>query len=126
MVKKKKNWNNIKEDYIMIKQTAEHMQNALKDTTKMIEEKNGNCIFLKRMTDKLKRFNYLLSMKLFGRVITDVKEMEAERKREAEIFKKALIEELGKTEPKMREKIVRRIHRITVKALERPGEEVNG
>ncbi len=35
-------------------------------------------------------------------------------------------EELGKTEPKMREKIVRRIHRITVKALERPGEEVNG
>ena len=110
----------------MIKQTAEHMQNALKDTTKMIEEKNGNCIFLKRMTDKLKRFNYLLSMKLFGRVITDVKEMESERKREAEIFKKALIEELGKTEPKMREKIVRRINRITVKALERAGEEVNG
>jgi hypothetical protein len=48
-------------------------------------------------------------MKLFGRVITDVKEMEAERKREAEIFRKVLIEELGKTEPKTRDKIVRRI-----------------
>ncbi len=93
----------------MTKQTAEHMQNALKDTTKMIEEKKVNCIFLKRMADNLKRFNYLLSMKLFGRVITDVKEMEAERKREAEIFRKVLIEELGKTEPKTRDKIVRRI-----------------
>lgn len=93
----------------MIKQTAELMQNALKDTTKMTEEKNVNCIFLKRMANNLKRFNYLLSMRLFGRVITDVKEMESERKREAETFRKILLEELGKTEPKTREKIVRRI-----------------
>ncbi|GEM_PF-4494702 len=110
----------------MTRQTAEHMQNALKDTAKMIETKDINCIFLKRIADTLRHFNYLLSMKLFGRVITNKEEMEAEHMREAKTFRKVLLEELGKTEPKTREKIVRRITRITVKALERSGEEDNG
>ncbi len=111
----------------MTQQTTDHIQELLNEVTEAIEDKDMNSEeFLKKWVDDIKRFNFILSIMTYGKVITDIKEMEAEHKREAEIFKKILLEELGKTDPKLREKIVRRIHRITVKALEKAGEEDNG